>query len=260
MVAKYSALPVVIAFGVFFCFQSGERLPWGIPANLQTGWFLLFLFLPGFVVYLLNVTLTGQGTAQVHGAVPLFPIGIAQIWNLAVPPVMELSGWDSIAFHLHLPRLLNAVLYLPAIAILACLGWILVNARRSPGSSAVHPASLNHDRCSVDFSFMYHRFARFSMRLDNAGAVFVPGCLRMVLSCGRVDFRRRHKHALPYRTGDLLRNSYCLDLCSSAPRSRSCPCVQYRCPPAIRPPRGRSTMPMQFCTMSSLLVLNRDRR
>lgn len=129
--AKYSALPVVVGAGIYFWFRDSWRLT--ASKLLHAAWFGFFLFMPGFVTFLLNRILSGQITAQVHGKVPLFKIGVAQIWNLLVSPTMELSGWSAILFHLHVGSLPSQLLSIPAMIITcAAFGYTFYLFRGAP--------------------------------------------------------------------------------------------------------------------------------
>jgi hypothetical protein len=133
VVAKYSALSLVLGAGVYFLFRDG----WHLHARklAHAIWFGLFLFLPGAIVYLLNRVWTGEATAAVRGSQPLFPVGLAQFWNLAVSPLMELLGLTNMLFHLPASYVLTAALSLPALAIWFGLGFVWVKRRRTEGPS-----------------------------------------------------------------------------------------------------------------------------
>jgi len=129
VVAKFSALPLVLGSGVYFLFRDGWRLT--APKIGYAIWFGFFLPLPGAIVYLLNRLWTGEATAQVHGSQPLFPVGLPQVWNLIVSPLADLSGLSDIAFHLPARLWITAGLSLPALVIWFGLGYAWFKRPRS---------------------------------------------------------------------------------------------------------------------------------
>jgi hypothetical protein len=94
VVAKYSAFPLVMGAGIYFLardgwFCNGKKIMHGL-------WFGAFLIMPGMIVYLVNHALSGHATAQVGPGPTFFAIGVRQIWNILVPPLMDISGWSDI--------------------------------------------------------------------------------------------------------------------------------------------------------------------
>lgn len=54
------------------------------------------MIIPGLTVYLVNHALSGETAAQIRSTPAFFAIGVRQIWNILVLPLMDISGWSDI--------------------------------------------------------------------------------------------------------------------------------------------------------------------
>ncbi len=130
---KYSAFPLLPAAASFLLFRNGFRF--SRTALRESLLFSVFVALPPVAIFLINRLLSGEGSAVLHNGFRLSPVGFQQILHLLLPPLLDVSGWSKIFFHL--PSNLSLFSPVCGAALFICL---IVSVTRPTIQTSLLPA------------------------------------------------------------------------------------------------------------------------